>query len=107
MPTTTTPKRSKSDKLADYLAGKKPLPEEFFSTTNLTEALRQLLGDEDICNDDIDARVKRIIRSHHGFFEDLTIVRRALKVRERGEPLFFALMRVRQTRLRRAMKRWR
>ncbi|HUE79666.1 MAG TPA: hypothetical protein VMN38_08545 [Sphingomicrobium sp.] len=105
MPTQNKPRLSKSDKLAHYLAGKGPLPHEFFSMGNLTEALRKLMGDRDICEDEIEARVKSFIRSHHGLFEQLNIVKRALKVRTPGEPLFFALARVRQAYARRAFPR--
>lgn len=104
MPKTTKPKLSKSDKLADYLAGKGPLAHEFFSMGNLTEALLKL-RDEDVNEEEVAARAKSIIRSHHGSFDGLTILSRALQSRTKGEPLFFALMRVRQAFSRRALPR--
>lgn len=104
MPTNTKPTPSKADKLADYLAGNASLPHEFFSMGNLTEALFKLREDGDVDEDEIAARAKRVIRSHHGFFDELTILRRALQSRAKGEPLVYALMRVRRAFARR---RWR
>lgn len=88
--------RSKADKLADFLAGKAPLPHEFYSMGNLTDALFQLKDDEDVTEDEIAARAKSLIRSHHAVIEELTILRRALEGRQWGEPLRYALLRVRQ-----------
>lgn len=105
MPTTTKARRSKADKLADYLAGRRTLNGEVFSMTDLSEALGQLLDDRRTSHDDIVSRVRKILHSSEGRFDDPNVVRRALKVRTAQEPLFFALMRVRQARMRRKLRR--
>lgn len=105
MSTDTKATLSKSDKLTDYLAGKGPLPREYFSMGNFTEALLKLRDDEDVDQDEVAVRAKSLIRSHHAVIEELTILRRALQARKEGEPLFFALMSVRQAFARRRLPR--
>ncbi len=100
MPTTTKTKRSNPNMLADYLAGKRTLNSFVFSMNDLVEALRQLLDDGCTSEQDIVSRVRKILRSRNGCFDDLNVVKRALKIREENEPLFIALMRVQQAKMR-------
>jgi hypothetical protein len=96
------PRHSKADDLAGYLAGNAPLPRAFFSLSNLAAALRTLLDDSDVSQQTIVSRVRHVILNHHLCFDEAETVKRALAARTEAEPLFFALMRVRQARARRA-----
>ena len=105
MPENNKPKHTKADDLAHFLAGKRPLRPGSFSMTDLTEALGKLLSNPDISESDIESGVRAILRSRSCYFDDVNIVKRALKVRNEGQPLFAALMGVRQARARRRVHR--
>lgn len=98
-------RHSRTDALVHYLAGNAPLPHAFFSLSNLTEALRDLLDDDDVSKYEIVSRVNCMVRDHHFCSDEVAVVKRALACRATEEPLFFALMRVRQARARRAYPR--
>lgn len=97
--------QTKAEELADYLAGRGSLAEQFYSIANLTAALGILLDDPDTSQEEIVSGLRSIMRSHKHHFDEVNVVRRALKVRREGEPMFGALMMVRQARIRASMKR--
>lgn len=105
MAANTKRRRSKAERLADYFAGRSSLANEFFSMGNVTEALLKLRNDGDIDEDEVAARANNLIRSHHCLFEELAILKRALQCRAKGEPLVYALLRVRQAFARRGLPR--
>lgn len=108
MPTNTRSNPTKADKkaeeLADYLADRGTLAEGYYSMTDLTVALGKLLGDREVSEGEIVSAVKRILSSHKHHFDNINMVKRALKIRAADQPLYSSLMMVRQARLRRSIR---
>ena len=94
----------KAEELANYLAGRGPLAEGYYSMTDLTVALGMLLGDPEVSETDIVSAVRRILSSRKHHFDNIHMVKRALKLRHADEPLYSSLMKVRQARLRRSIR---
>ena len=108
MPTNTpsnhTKANKKAEELANYLAGRGTLSQTLYSMTDLTMALGMLIGDPEVSEDDIVSAVRRILRSRKHRFDNINMVKRALKIRHADEPLYSSLMKVRQARLRRSIR---
>ena len=108
MPTNTHTNRTNADKkaeeLADYLAGRGTLSQRFYSMADLTVALGMLIGDPEVSETDIVSAVRRILSSRKHHFDNIHMVKRALKIRHADEPLYSSLMKVRQARLRRSIR---
>lgn len=99
MATNNKSRGTNSRYLAAYLAGEAALKPALSSMTELNEALAKLLDRRDIEEDEIVARVRKILRSRETRFDNVNVIQRALKVRADGEVLFSSLKRVQQVRL--------
>lgn len=108
MPANTRSNHTKADKkaeeLADYLADRGTLAERYYSMTDLTVALGKLLDNPEVSENDIVCGVRRILCSRKHHFDNINMVKRALKIGPADQPLYSSLMKVRQARLRRSIR---